>query len=1038
MNLSILKADFKVDTPRTLYFIIFVLSGFAGLIYESIWSHYLKLFLGHAAYAQSLVLSIFMGGMALGAWLSSRYSTRFRTPLLMYAIVEGIVGVIALIFHEAFVTIIDTMHNSVLPALENRSFAHMLKWSVAALIITPQSILLGMTFPLMTSGILRKFPDTSGSSIAMLYFCNSIGAAIGVLASGFYFIKAFGLPGTILTSGLINISLAIIVWILFRLDRNPYSSPIQAKEQSSTNSIIPIFMLAAFITGAASFIYEIGWIRMLSLVLGGSTHAFEIMLSAFITGLAFGGLWIRRRIDTIKDPIRFAGYVQIAMAVLAAMTLVIYNSTFDWTGAIKSTLEPSDTGYTLYFLFSHSLALLVMLPATFCAGMTLPLFTHILLQKHSGEKSIGQVYAANTIGSIAGVLFAVHIGLPLLGLKSLITVGALLDLVLGIFLLYKSQSQARSIRILGNAAAGILILAAIMIFVQLDQHKLAAGVFRHGAPALEENTKIHYYKDGKTSSIAIYESQKDIITITTNGKPDASINVAQNKEGFRLDEATMTLAAVLPIAYKPNTKQIANIGMGSGMTTHTALSLEQIEQIDTIEIEKYVIEAGDYFGYTTERAFKDPRSKIHIEDARTFFATENKQYDIIVSEPSNPWVSGIANLFSAEFYQLAKDYLVDDGIFVQWTHLYETDINILASILKAFEQTFSDYVIFNANDVDILIIAKKNGQLGKPNFEALFDTGLKDELSRIDMHSASDLSLRYLLNSSNIKALLSNNPAPANSDYFPYLDQHAVEPFFKRTSISYLNAPAGSQLPIIEMVNDHNFDIGKATYVDFSRAKVNYHAYTILEKLLAKELASNKDKIHIDIANAINFILMSQQDCANKEYADIWLHQANEILFNTLSFLNKKDASKLMALFNNELCPNGNDYQRSWLKLHTAIANRDGRTMAEQASTLLAAHELIPFSKLEAKYLLGAAMLGYIDSKLYGKAVDSWQSYATLVQPLIEKNHAPRSIIFNKQSIEAVPADIIFLVNHAYSQLDSGFMDNIIDAAIEAEDQQAQ
>ena len=424
---SAAQVDIKLAAPRAVYFAIFAISGFSGLIYESIWSHYLKLFLGHAAYAQSLVLMLFMGGMAIGSWVASRYSSKSKIPILAYAAVELIIGLAALVFHSVFTGVIDGFYATVLPSVGEPTIGATLKWLTAGILILPQSILLGMTFPLMSAGIIRRFPDTPGGSIAMLYFTNSIGAAIGVLASGFWFIEKFGLPGTIMTAGVINIMLAVVVWMLVRLDPNPETEPLAStRDSGSRQAVARLFMLAAFITGAASFIYEISWIRMLSLVLGATTHSFELMLSAFITGLAFGGLWIKRRIDTIDDPVRFSGFVQIIMGIFALLTIPMYMETFGLMEWLLAALQRSEQAYTGYTLSSHVIALIVMLPTTFMAGMTLPLFTYVLLNRGAGEGSIGRIYAANTVGAICGVLFAVHIGMPLLGLKNLIVFGALL------------------------------------------------------------------------------------------------------------------------------------------------------------------------------------------------------------------------------------------------------------------------------------------------------------------------------------------------------------------------------------------------------------------------------------------------------------------------------------------------------------------------------------------------------------------------------------------------------------------------------------
>src|SRR6266702_2724945 len=455
---------------RGIYLLLFAFSGFSGLIYESIWTDYLKLFLGHAAYAQTLVLAIFMGGMAIGSYISSRYSLRWKNLLLCYAATEGLIGLCALPFHTAFDRTIFYSYTTIVPHLNNPAAVTAFKWSISALMILPQSVLLGMTFPLMSAGILRLFPEKPGSTVAMLYFTNSIGAAAGVLVSGFVLIRLVGLPGTIGIAGLINIALAVTVWSLLKKSEtsgktvdskavavaqgpgrkrsktkvktaaagDEYSGTGQVPElqfagEKSSHETGPLharpswyrfFLLASLVTGAASFIYEIGWIRMLSLVLGSSTHSFELMLSVFLLGLAFGGLWIHWRIERVASPVRYLAHVQVCMGLLALLTLPLYGNTFSVMQWLVKTLDKTDTGYALFNLSSSAIAMTVMLPATFCAGMTLPLITFILIREGHGERSIGAVYAANTIGAIIGVFFAIHVGMPFFGLKGLIACGS--------------------------------------------------------------------------------------------------------------------------------------------------------------------------------------------------------------------------------------------------------------------------------------------------------------------------------------------------------------------------------------------------------------------------------------------------------------------------------------------------------------------------------------------------------------------------------------------------------------------------------------
>ncbi|MGH8720781.1 MAG: hypothetical protein ACREU4_02275, partial [Burkholderiales bacterium] len=198
-------------------FALFAVSGFTGLVYESVWSHYLKLFLGSAAFAQSFVLAAFMGGMALGAWLASRGSARWRNLLAAYAWIEALIGLAALAFHPVFVALTDASLEHVIPALGRSSLIEFYKYAVCALLIVPQTVLLGMTFPLMSGAVIRRHPSDAagqpagGHRLAMLYFTNSIGAAAGALAAAFLLLGWLGMPGTLRLAGVLNLVLAAVV-----------------------------------------------------------------------------------------------------------------------------------------------------------------------------------------------------------------------------------------------------------------------------------------------------------------------------------------------------------------------------------------------------------------------------------------------------------------------------------------------------------------------------------------------------------------------------------------------------------------------------------------------------------------------------------------------------------------------------------------------------------------------------------------------------------------------------------------------------------
>src|SRR6266852_6544804 len=695
--------------PCSVFFLLFTVSGFAGLIYESIWSHYLKLFLGHAAYAQTLVLALFMGGMAIGSWLCSRWSAGWGNLLRGYALAEALIGFAALSFHPVFVSATGAAYASILPALGGEIPATLFKWTLAGLLILPQSVLLGMTFPLMSAGLIRRYPAAPGESLAMLYFTNSLGAAVGVLASGFFMIEALGLPGTVRAAGILNLGLAALVWLLARGDEPRVAGRSEAGAAASP-APYGLFLAVALLTGAASFVLEIGWIRMLSLVLGSSTHSFELMLSAFILGIACGGYWVRRRIDSIADPVRFLGIVLVTMGLLALATLPLYGEMFGLMRAVMNALAKTETGYTLFLFSSHGIALAIMFPATFCAGITLPLITYALLRGGHGEKSIGAVYSANTLGSILGVFSAAHIGMSFLGLKGLIAAGAALDAGLGLVLLWRAAGGPR-LR-LGAAALSLACFAAVLAGVHLDAYKMASGVFRRGDLYSASDAALLFHRDGKTTTVSLMDFGTDR-SLRTNGKSDGAINMDPN--GPRVsDEITMTLTAAIPLAYRPDATSAAVIGIGTGLTTHTLLGSSALRSVETIEIEPAMAEASRRFSPRNTNAFADPRSHIIFDDAKTFFSTHNRKYDIIVSEPSNPWVSGVSSLFTSEFYRLARRHLNPDGILVQWFQMYEIDASLVASVLRALGENFPDYAIYAATGSDLLIVAGDSKTLDRP------------------------------------------------------------------------------------------------------------------------------------------------------------------------------------------------------------------------------------------------------------------------------------------------------------------------------------
>jgi predicted membrane-bound spermidine synthase len=788
-----------------ILFAMFLFSGFSGLIYESIWTHYLKLFIGHAAYAQTLVLCIYMGGMALGSWIASLLTHRLKNLLVLYAVIELIVGLVSLFFHSIFINYSDYSFTSVIPSLNSSFSITLYKWVTASLLILPQTVLLGATFPLMSGGIVRIFKDNPGKNISILYFLNSLGAALGVLFSGFFLIDKLGLPGTIKTAAYINIIIGIVVLLLAYLLKSNKRTESKLTEKKivsqSRSKMVPVLFTVALFTALASFVYEIGWIRMLSLVLGSSTHAFELMLASFILGLAIGGLWIKNKIDTFKNPLKALAVIQLIMGLLAISTLLTYDSMFHLMKFALSALQKSAQGYVLFNFFSGFICIVVMLPATICAGMTLPLITSYLYKETSDESYIGKVYALNTMGSILGVIIAIQLLMPLTGLKGLIIIGGFIDMLVGALLIWQLRSSLKPVFQYLFYAVILLSTGFSVVFIKLDPNMLASGVYRFGM--YDKARDVVYYKDGKTSSVALFEYPNQW-SLANNGKVDASLSRDTVKIGG--DELTQAFLGLYPLAYKKNVSTVGIVGLGSGMTGSIMLEDPRIDTMDIVEIEPYILNAARMMGPKVEKVFTDKRCAIHIDDAKTYFSNNKKKYDIIVSEPSNPWVSGVSGLFSKEFFKLIKRYLHDDGILVQWFHVYEINPELIASIIKALGENFNDYAMYSVEN-DLIILASDQKIPLSPVHNIFATPRLNHILNMIGMKYISDMKASYVGNKLNLGALVNSYSAPANSDFYPYLDLNAVKARYMETNANeYLSLNDGL-IPIRKILeNDTTSD----------------------------------------------------------------------------------------------------------------------------------------------------------------------------------------------------------------------------------------
>lgn len=634
-----------------------------------------------------------------------------------------------------------------------------------------------------------------------------------------------------------------------------------------------------------------------------------------------------------------------------------------------------------------------MLPAAFCAGMTLPLLTTELLRSGSGERSIGAIYGFNTIGSIAGVLIAIHLAMPLLGLKNMIILGAGIDIALGIGLAWWAFPSWRVPA--AYTAAGLVAPLLSFFWFSLDADNMASGVYRLGTlhdPAFIQTV---FQRDGKTATVSVVKDATQM-TIQTNGKPDAGIQVSGS--GYSTDETTMVMLGALGAIHRPAAKTAAVIGWGSGLSTHVLLASPNITRVDTIEIEPQMVEAAKLFGARVQRAYNDPRSHVQIEDAKTYFSYHNKKYDIIVSEPSNPWVSGVASLFSEEFYARVPSYLNTNGIFLQWLHLYEINPSLIASIMNALSPHFSDYVIYTSLHNDIIIVACPTGALGQPDPAFLSMKDLVAELHRVDIDGLSDIRIRMLGTKAVYAPYFESHPVTANSDYAPIVDLYAVRSRFFHTKADMLFfSPEFDQLPIVQLLGRQpaypNAEF--LTFSNYQKTK-KAHVSAFLYQYLRQggwNWGYPENPVHSDTrTNAIFAKQALLNECSLEVFQQEWWNAMQHTVVRMVPFLSREQRAGLFRLIEDPACTRHfSKEQQDFISLLKAVGDQDPLRMARHSAALL--NEMKPERTERSAYILSAGILGNLASGNRREARLLWKAYGNTADGADPGSHAVRLLI---------------------------------------------
>lgn len=773
------------------------LSGAAGLVYEVVWARYLALFLGHASYAVVAVLVAFMGGLALGNWWIGRLADSVRRPLAVYAWLEIAVGLYALLFPQYNRLCYDLYVGAVRAWQPGEMTGFGLKFCFSLAAILLPTVLMGGTLPMLTRLVTRTLGEMQGR-VGALYAINSAGAVVGIVLADFWWIQALGLASTVWAAAAMNLAvgsagLLLSGWLregkeVSSFEESPSSelrgkiqSPAEAETYSDTDRRLAV--VAIGLSGFVAMLYQVAWTRVLSLALGSSTHAFSIMLITFIAGIS-AGAWVVTRVRFARGAFRAFAWAELALAATLGTTMFFYAYLPHWFARLAALLSRTEATYPLYGACQGLICFGVMFVPTLCLGMTLPLVSRVAAPAASEAGSaVGRVFAVNTVGTVLGTCMTGFIFMPWLGLARTFALGVGLNASIGLAVLMRHKRRG-AVRWIGltSLAVAVLVWLAGPAFDPLWRGALTLGLWRAGNNIsdwrefrhIARTSDIRYYCDGAGSTVSVHGDRGGgtNIFLKVNGKTDASTFTDMN---------TQLLLGHVPMALRSGAADVLIIGLGGGVTAGAIASHPGVRSLDVVEISPEVVQGARLFEQYNRRVLSDPRLRLVIDDAKSFLLSTDKQYDVIISEPSNPWMAGVASVFSREFYTNCKTHLAPGGLMVQWVQLYEFSDAALDIALATFSSEFPSVDIWHADTADLLLIGSLTPT--EPDVDRvvaeLAHPEVKSDLDRIRL-SNPVLFLSRQAVSSGLGSLIPVPDTRQHSDFYPVLEYVAQRDFFLR------------------------------------------------------------------------------------------------------------------------------------------------------------------------------------------------------------------------------------------------------------------
>jgi len=719
----------KDQVALPVFAAFFFFSGAAGLIYEVLWMRRFGLEMGNTTVSLSAVLTAFMGGLAIGSALGGRIADRRHDHLRLYGLFEILIGLYALGVPTLIVATRPILA-SLYQANPGGAGTVAVRFVLATAIMIVPTILMGATLPFLIKYFTVR-REAVGRRVGMIYGINTVGAMAGAFLAGFYLIPNLGMVKTNYTAAAVNVAVGLLSIFLGGPNR-PHKAPQDAPSDEETAlaaaplvDVSPLGVRAALfgiaISGAAAMIYQVCWTRMFALLIGSSVYAFSLVVMANIGGLAVGSFMFGRWADRSKRPVLFFGAIQLGVAA-CAIAIAFFSRDYPVYVA-RLLLRHRDNYSAVLFNEFVFISLLLFLP-TFLMGGMFPLVARICAKRLDQlGKSVGTVYAVNTVGAVIGSFSAGMLLMDAFGIRYTMLIAIGLNLFVAAL---AALAESKPPRLLRVAVAGLAIVGAAGMILRppawemdlmtsgpfmIERHENAKSITRETLRSNKADDKTVYYKDGATCTVSVRKSEAPVpfISISVNGKTEAS--------DMKPDMPTQLLCGHLGMLLNPEGSQALVIGLGGGVTLSGVLHHDTIRSVDLVEISPSVVEGVRKHFSPLNRGFleldegegclDDKRVETIIADGRNHVFLTDKKYDLIVSVPSNPWMAGISNLFTKEFFDQCLDKLEDDGVMCQWIHTYNMAFEDFMMVVKTFMSSMPQATLWETAAGDYLMVGSR-------------------------------------------------------------------------------------------------------------------------------------------------------------------------------------------------------------------------------------------------------------------------------------------------------------------------------------------